>query len=796
MVRQCAVLVWGSCVHATLWQVTLRPLHGTVDWGVVPRVAGGSVASLLGPRTAIVDLPPASEAALRPYTVGLERFRPARFEWEEAVGARVVLASPYSELNVPNATAWATSPTHYRVRWRDGAATAAITAFLRAHPSVLWIEPVRPHRTHNKWVVGRIGRPPNRSHWQGQGQTLTIVDTGLDTDHCMIVDPHHDVLYGVVSGFTPTPLTLRSTHATLVAYLTLHLREEFNSPTGRETDRRDVEGGHGTHVSGSAVGRDCGDGFGGAAPAAKLLFVDAGHDGAHTNVQDQVLSVPDHLKGILATSYEVGSRVLSLSWGVDSNDYLDLCRQLDEFVADHPDYVVVVAAGNDGQRGNQTVGAPATCKNVVGVGATLNHPDAMRWMEDVPNRTLTTNGVAVFSSRGFTKDGRTQPLCVAPGLPVVSARSGGGLVAKFGTSQAAPFVAAAAAKLRQWLQAQDPDASPSSALVRALLLSDGTAHAVPSRADGYGRCVLDPATLPPFVWYRDDATIRPLAYREWTFDVQAGGNLGITLAWNDPPSAPTAKRHLIHNLDLTVQHRGSWVHGNGGIDVLNNHERVVLTNVRTGERIVVRVEAEELTSTQPVALVVSGTAALRSVATVGAGHRRCLVDDATIGTLVNGSECRRLHCAAHHAWIDGRCVDRRGAKVCPLDNGQGLFCDGRCVPSRCHEGCRLNDGRCQCPRIVESATVAQSIQTQLLVGAALVGCVLLCCGGNHYGGAEGDFGDGSAKATELPTIESAHRPLSIAAVRRRQRTVPSLDSGLKTFSVTKIPHRTISKVVC
>jgi len=40
--------------------------------------------------------------------------------------------------------------------------------------------------------------------------------------------------------------------------------------------------------------------------------------------------------------------------------------EVDQFVYDHPDYLVLVAAGNSGP-GPQTVGSPATAKNILAV---------------------------------------------------------------------------------------------------------------------------------------------------------------------------------------------------------------------------------------------------------------------------------------------------------------------------------------------------------------------------------------------------------------------------------------------
>lgn len=43
--------------------------------------------------------------------------------------------------------------------------------------------------------------------------------------------------------------------------------------------------------------------------------------------------------------------------------------QVDDFMYQHQDFLILVAAGNDGDEGFGTVGSPATAKNCVAVGA-------------------------------------------------------------------------------------------------------------------------------------------------------------------------------------------------------------------------------------------------------------------------------------------------------------------------------------------------------------------------------------------------------------------------------------------
>lgn len=68
-----------------------------------------------------------------------------------------------------------------------------------------------------------------------------------------------------------------------------------------------------------------------------------------------------------------------MSWGVDTNQYGTYSRLLDKFMWEHPEALVVVAAGNDGEDGFSTAYSPSVAKNCISVGASLN--DAASWDE-------------------------------------------------------------------------------------------------------------------------------------------------------------------------------------------------------------------------------------------------------------------------------------------------------------------------------------------------------------------------------------------------------------------------------
>ena len=171
--------------------------------------------------------------------------------------------------------------------------------------------------------------------------------------------------------------------------------------------------GHGTHVAGViAALRDNDVGGVGLAPAVKVLPVrvlDANGVGDHEDIASGV---------VWATSQ--GADVINMSLGgAETSEVLEVAVRyaLDAGV------VVVAAAGNSRFNGN-LVSYPAAYSGVIGVAAA--GPDGRS---------------AIFSNTGDYID------VAAPGFGVLSTFPGGEFANLSGTSQAAPFVAAAAAML-------------------------------------------------------------------------------------------------------------------------------------------------------------------------------------------------------------------------------------------------------------------------------------------------------------------------------------------------------------
>ena len=155
-----------------------------------------------------------------------------------------------------------------------------------------------------------------------------------------------------------------------------------------------VTQGHGTHVCGSVAGYPAEMSpttksfqYRGAAYMSKLAFFDIGVPN-----DDYLYIPPDLSTGFFPRTYNLGGRIHSNSWGSSISTNSEEMYQTDKYLWEHQDFLIIYAAGNEGQRGARTVGTPALSKNSISVGATTNgvvNPD-----------------VAYFSSRGPTFDMR------------------------------------------------------------------------------------------------------------------------------------------------------------------------------------------------------------------------------------------------------------------------------------------------------------------------------------------------------------------------------------------------------
>ncbi|MBS1253771.1 MAG: Serine protease AprX [Anaerolineales bacterium] len=543
-------------------------------------------------------------------------------------------------------------------------------ARLARSPAVRWIEPALRYRLLND--VARRQEIMNVERvWGlglfGAGQIVAYSDSGLDVGNLETLSADFE---GRV--LTAHPLGEGGT---------------WNDPVG-----------HGTHVAGSIAGSGALSGsdpaahaydgsLAGVAPEAFLVVQAFGTD----EVSGEIEGLPEDFNVLFQQAYDDGARIHSNSWGAieegNSDDpfggYTLDAQQADEFAWSHRDMTILFAAGNSGKDAlpeneflpgdgivdPDSLNVPGTAKNVISVGASESHRPPgdnatrsrnMNWFWLGPSNFLhppiagdyvsdNIDGMAAFSSRGPTDDGRIKPDIVAPGTNIVSARShdpafepflgswGGyeendNYVYNGGTSMATPLTAGAVALVRQWYVEKQGLSNPSSALIKATLINGaadmapgqygtGDTREIPPRpnaVEGWGRVNLHRSLVgapPRLIWFDDHTTGLqtgdriPYGPESYELDVvNFAIPLQVALVWTDYPGSPAAGKQLVNDLDLTVvAPDGREWQGNGVTrDRTNNLESVEIAQpVRGHYRIVV--EAHNVPhGPQPYALVVAG----------------------------------------------------------------------------------------------------------------------------------------------------------------------------------------------
>ena len=460
-----------------------------------------------------------------------------------------------------------------------------------------------------------LGLDGSWSGLDGSGIIVTVGDTGLDSgvDDATMHPDFADHIHGIYSW--PRPFN----------YCT------WNSPSdpGPCDDGADDDNGHGTHVAGSVLGDGTSSGgtVMGIAPEAELLVHAFEYNGG-------LGAIPDDYQDFFDVAVENGSRIHTNSWGScirpnqfspcnDYSLYSTGSMQIDMGATTHKQLVIMYANGNDADDGDSdgeidenSLLWEATAKNSISIGASENYRPSRGGSAD------NADGMADFSSRGPTEDGRIKPDFVAPGTHIYSTKSretgpaasscGWGSDSAEteycymgGTSMATPIAAGATALLLEHLIDNEGVADPTSYLVKAILgastydmagqygsPTNGAGEAIPNMHEGNGRLNMYSAVQTSFVHNESLSTTDD---RGWSFNIPAGGHdLQVALAYADPASTPGVTPHLVNDLDLSVIDPSGTVHNLN--DNLNNlrvmnftapaagtwEVHVVGTNVPTG----------------------------------------------------------------------------------------------------------------------------------------------------------------------------------------------------------------------
>ena len=472
---------------------------------------------------------------------------------------------------------------------------------------VMWTEPAATFSVHNAlaWSVAGVADVQNNATFtlDGSGEMVAIADTGLDSNH-------PDLVGRVAATYT-----------------------QF----GLDPSPADTNGGHGTHIATTVLGDGSGDASArGVAPAANLVMYALEHD--PTGTFGRIGSIYDMLRD----AEQMTARISVNAWGLNGNygQYTADARSVDIFVHDRKDLTPVFSVGDRGSSGASQVTSPATGKNVLAVGASTTGSDGL------------PIAVANFSSLGPSLDGRIKPDVVAPGVGICSglaeeARTPAGAsclsgthaggnayyMSLSGTSQATAVASGVLALTREYIREQVGVTTPSSALVKGVLINGardlGTPD-IPNAAEGWGQVDLERVVLPmdgstPLDTFLDDKkSLEPGFGLLYSFDVNPSHGVDLTLTWTDEggsANAPQSQARLVNDLDLMlVSPDGTeWLGNNfasgfstsgGSADSLNNVERIRIapgTLPSSSEPWVVKV-LHRGGSTQDFALVMTAVA--------------------------------------------------------------------------------------------------------------------------------------------------------------------------------------------
>ena len=416
---------------------------------------------------------------------------------------------PLWRLGVMDSMALQTGPAMYHVRCHDPADLPAVAEALGQEPQVVGVERGRNRlritlepNPEAERLIAEIGSLPQVSAvepfefptpdcefvrkvisvdgagghglpWHGEGQVVGVVDSGVDTGH-------PDLAGRVRLIERVTPLAP-------------------DDPFGHGTHVCSIVAGDGTASAGRIQG---------IAPAATLVVQ------AICDASGRFSGLPVDMADLFQQAYDAGVRILNCSWGSSGAAlYTTDAFELDQFVHEHPDLLIVVAAGNDGQQPSpfhpwdalgridySSIASPATAKNTLTVGASCSsrsdgphqgsawahypgsHPPQLPPLSEEPI-CGDPDLMAAFSSRGPTDDERIKPDLVAPGTAILAARSspssprfpepafGGHYAYLSGTSMSAPAATGAATIVRQYYMIERGQNRPSAALLKATLIN-------------------------------------------------------------------------------------------------------------------------------------------------------------------------------------------------------------------------------------------------------------------------------------------------------------------------------------
>ena len=503
-------------------------------------------------------------------------------------------------------------------------------------------------------------------------------------------------------------------------------------------------------ILGDGTNSPAGEDHTGMAPEAHLFmqsvaygckYYDNDDDGSYDKTSCDAFLDPitANYDSFLSEAYDGGARVHSNSWGTGPNKQTNGCTgsdcwsyysantlELDEAANDYADMTILFAMGNDardctylslfpgygsfcsnGQDGEINLGAhnrQSSAKNIISVGASESERNTIdmhswtnkyicsncNWLGDPIRNDQSaddTEGMAFFSNRGPTSDGRTKPDIVAPGTMIHSTKTSlkttsgydtwdGNYHIKWGTSMATPITAGSAALLIEYLNnfgydcnlaiSSSRDNCPDSALVKGILSAsahdltgqyttggtggNGAAEKAPNSHEGWGRVDMERTLGSGFTDGIYISTFDSHSFKLTVPDTGLG-SVRVVLSWNDPANSATALEQLRNDLDIQLKSPSGEL-----IDYLNddinNLVGITVDNPEAGDWEVIVTGTQVIDGTQKYFLASSdgvitdmrhpvssgyntagfqaGSIFTETKMTVGDGHLCSILDDSSL----------------------------------------------------------------------------------------------------------------------------------------------------------------------
>jgi subtilisin family serine protease len=278
--------------------------------------------------------------------------------------------------------------------WTIDQVTSLIRTLARK-PQVYWMSQKSRHIKANYFAAGigesgrQLERSINEQGLTGKGVQISSVDTGITVTHSFFSSMNNSPPVYMLNTDLVSKDQVPKTDHKISLYLYWN-----------ESDIIDSLEGHGTHVAGTLAGLpDPGAityPYRGIAYDAQLVFFDINNE----EVESEVLHIPlDMINELYGKIYMTGARISSNSWGSLNQGYtMTSSVQVDAFMYNNPDFLLVFAAGNEGQLGISTISEPASAKNVLAVGATISSKGPMIFLST--SNGLEINGTVMASAFG------------------------------------------------------------------------------------------------------------------------------------------------------------------------------------------------------------------------------------------------------------------------------------------------------------------------------------------------------------------------------------------------------------